>query len=178
MNQEYSAALKGYMQKWDQLVAARHDASFFGNLQATAFGWKVQDRAEYTQRVAALHDQAEHIVETWMNGRWIAKLQLRDGSATNGIHIIKIMERRPNSTDAVGLDHIDFYAPVETEQIEAVLRAESNLQWTRESNDIIEGYDWLSIWFDGTEAKLKHDTVLDIVAAELVQLSQRLVNGA
>ena len=138
-------------------------------------GWKTEDRAEYDRLVAELHDQADLVVETWMNGRWVAKLHLRDAKLVNGAEIIKIMQRRPGSTDAVGLDHVDFYSP-EVTSAEPLLKQEANLKWTWESNDVIEGYDWISIWFAGTEAKLKSDTVLDIVQAELKALNEKITN--
>jgi hypothetical protein len=175
MVDEYTTAVAAYLQKWQALAASRKNTEFFAGLQPTALGWKTTDRAEYTSRVAALHDTADQIVETWMNGRWVAKLHLKDVRLAGGIEIIKIMERRPDSTDATGLDHLDFYAPTELAWNEEVLRAEPSLKWSKETNDIIDGYDWLSIWFDGTEAKIKHDTVLDIIAKELTDLSGKLM---
>jgi hypothetical protein len=173
MLEEVGTALESYWQKWGGLVAARHDKLFFESLKPTAVGWKVEDRAEYSRIVAELHDQSQQIIETWMNGRWIAKLVLRDAELPGGITVLKIMMCRPDSGDAVGLDHVDFYSP-ELAVARQALTAEADLMWTEENNDIIDNYDWLSIWFDGTEAKLKHDTVLDIVAAELTAASSRL----
>ncbi|MEJ0072928.1 MAG: hypothetical protein WDN27_02465 [Candidatus Saccharibacteria bacterium] len=59
-----------------------------------------------------------------MNGRWIAKVQLKDAALSNGVTIIKIMQRRPGSEDAVGLDHVDFYSP-EVESAESAAQAGS-----------------------------------------------------
>ncbi|MEJ0072929.1 MAG: hypothetical protein WDN27_02470 [Candidatus Saccharibacteria bacterium] len=42
---------------------------------------------------------------------------------------------------------------------------------------MIDGYDWISIWFEGAEAKLKSDTVLDIVSAELTELSKEITKS-
>jgi hypothetical protein len=171
---EYEQAMQAYLAKWHQLIDARADKAQFESLRPTALGWKVADRDEYDRRLAELHESASRIIETWMNGRWIAKVVLRDTVLPGGVTIIKIMQRRPDSTDAVGLDHADFYGS-EMTSVEQTLTAEPDLKWSRESNDIIEGYDWLSIWFDGTEAKLKHDTVLGIVAAELQQINEQLL---
>jgi hypothetical protein len=170
-----NAALGVYGQSWQKLIDGRTNRAFFENLQPTAVGWKTTDRAEYDALVHELHDQADHVIETWMNGRWIAKLHLREGSLANGASIIKIMQRRPGSEDAVGLDHVDFYSP-EVNGAEPLLKQEADLNWTWENNDVIEGYDWISVWFEGTEAKLKSDTVLDIIAAELTQLNQKIVS--
>jgi hypothetical protein len=173
MIDEIQTALTAYEDRWQTFVDGRTDKQFFGQLRMTAVGWKVADREAYDKAVAELHDQASHIVETWMNGRWIAKVLLRDRSFANGVTIIKIMQRRPGSDDALGLDHADFYSPAVSE-CEPILEAEKDVNWSHESNDIIEGYGWISIWFDNTEAKLKSDTVLDIVMAELQQANKQI----
>lgn len=173
MLDKINQALETYEQQWQKLISVRHERAFFAGLKPTAVGWKTEDRAEYDKLVAELHDQADQIIETWMNGRWVTKLHLKDQQLANGVTIVKIMQRRPGSTDAVGLDHMDFYTPDMT-HAESVLKSEPDLKWTWESNDIIDGYDWLSIWFDGTEAKLKADTVLDIIQAELKDLNAKI----
>ncbi len=63
---------------------------------------------------------------------------LRDQVLERGVELIKLMERRPDSTDAVGLDHVDFYSP-NVVRGEAVLASEMDLKWTRESNNIVAG---------------------------------------
>lgn len=172
MIDELNDAVAQYQSKWKTLVAARQNKEFFEALKPVAVGWKTTDRAEYDRICTELHDQSSQLIETWMNGRWVAKFLLRDTQLTGGIEIVKIMQRRPNSTDSVGLDHLDFYGVTDAESI---LKNETDLQWTREKNDIIDGYDWLSIWFDGTEAKLKTDTVLDIIIAELTESNQKII---
>lgn len=103
----------------------------------------------------------------------MAKLHLKDAKLANGAELVKVLQRRPGSTDAVGLDHVDFFSP-EVAGAEPILKQETDLKWTWESNDVIAGYDWISVWFDGTEAKLKSDTVLDIIQAELKELNAKL----
>jgi hypothetical protein len=176
MIDELNQAIEAYKDKWQKLVDERKDKAFFAALKPTAVGWKVADRAEYDRLYAELHDQCDITLETWMNRRWIAKMHLRDQHLGEGIEIIKLMQRRPGSSDAVGLDHLDFYSPMLSE-VERVLTDETDLKWTQESNDIIEGYNWISIWFAGTEAKLKHDTVLEICVAELNELNRHILDG-
>ncbi|SRR6266702_1390778 len=173
MIDELNEALEQYHAKWHKLVSGRRNKTFFEGLMPTAVGWKTADRAEYDRLCAELHDQSDHIAETWMNGRWIAKFHLRDVKLAGDIEIVKIMQRRPGSSDAVGIDHVDFYS-TEVAGAERILQDEPDLKWTNESNDVIAGYGWISIWFDNTEAKLKRDTVLDIVSAELQQLSDKI----
>lgn len=176
MLDEINAALETYEQKWQKLIAVRHDRKFFAEMKPTTVGWKTEDREEYDHILAELHDQTDKIIETWMNGRWVAKLHLKDTQLANGAEIMKVMQRRPGSTDAVGLDHVDFYSP-EIAHAESHLGGEKDLKWSWESNDVTENYRWISIWFDGTEAKLKSDTVLDIVSKELTELSQQLITS-
>jgi len=73
---------------------------------------------------------------------------------------------------------VDFFSTQDRAAMQAVLQQEPDLKWNVESNSIIEGYDWLSLWFDGTEAKLKSDTVLDIIQQELKQLNERITTRA
>ncbi len=177
MLDELNGALGTYGQKWQMLVGGRKDKAFFEELKPTAVGWKTEDRAEYDRLVAELHDQADTIIEKWMNGRWIAKVHLKDAKLVNGVEIVKVMQRRSGSTDAVGLDHVDFYAKTDLPHNREVLAAESDLKWSEESNDVLAGYDWLSIWFEGVEAKIKSDTILDIVGVELKQLNEKILGA-
>lgn len=166
MIDELNHALEDYQAKWQKLVSQRTTTAFFKALKPVAVGWKTKDQAEYKKLYAELHEHCDRIVETWMNDRWIAKMHLRDQKLTTGITIIKLMQRRPSSSDAVGLDHVDFYSP-KVKNAEQILTKESNLKWTHESNDVVDNYAWISLWFDKTEAKLKANTVIDIVVDEL-----------
>lgn len=106
---------------------------------------------------------------TWMNERWISEGCLKTPLA-HDIPIIKLMQRRPNSTDAIGLDHIDFYS-FAVAGAEPLLDKEG-LKWTHEKNGICT---WTSIWFAGTEAKLRTNTVLTVLADEYKQAEQRIL---
>jgi hypothetical protein len=173
MIDELNQKLQEYSDNWEKLVAGRSDKQFFSNLKPVAAGWKVADEAEYKKLYNELRTQCDRIVETWMNGRWIAKMHLKDTKLTGSIEIVKLMQRRPNSGDALGLDHVDFYSPAVL-RAEEVLAKETGLKWTHESNDVVDNYDWISIWFNGTEAKLKAGTVIDIVITELQEIGDRI----
>jgi hypothetical protein len=173
MIDELNSALEDYFTKWQTLSAARSDKAFFEKLLPTAVGWKVADEAEYQKVYVQLRGQCDRIVETWMNGRWIAKMHLKGRKLNGDIEIIKLMQRRPNSTDALGLDHVDLYSPA-VAQADEILAKESDLKWTHESNDVVKNYDWISIWFNYTEAKLKAQTVIDIVITELDDINQKI----
>jgi hypothetical protein len=175
MLDEINSELKEYFVSWHALLADRADPAFFAILKPVALGWKVADKAEYDRIYRMLHDKCDTIVETWMNGRWIAKMHLKDTALEGGITLIKLMQRRPESTDLIGLDHVDFYTQA-PDNGESVISQESNLTWTHESNDVLEDYHWLSIWFDDTEAKLKNATVLNNIIRELEITNQQILN--
>ncbi|HJQ08023.1 MAG TPA: hypothetical protein VJ836_00915 [Candidatus Saccharimonadales bacterium] len=169
MIDEINKAIEAYHNKWHKLVAARADHAFFESLKPTAIGWKVAGRTEYDKVFAELHDMCDQIVDVTLNDRWIAKMHLKDTKLSGGIEIIKLMQHRPASTDAVGLDHLDFYSPDVTKE---KLAAEKDLAWTEEENGLCR---WLSIWFEGTEAKLRPDTVIDVCIAELQETNQNII---
>lgn len=165
-------AIREYNTKWQTLLQSVENSEFFSSLVPTAIGWKVKDQTEYQQMYQELHRLSDITVETWMNERWIAKMHLKDHQLSNGVEIIKIMQIRPGSEDPLGLDHMDFYFS-ESFDAEKILQSEK-LKWSKESNDILAGYEWLSVWFEDTEAKLKPGTVLDTITERFNQLNQHL----
>ncbi len=169
MFEEYTQAVGKYMHKWQDVVDQSADISFFEGLQPTAIGWKAQDRAELLSRLDALRDMCDQIHFGWVNERWLVTIHLKNLALPHDIRVIKLMERRPGSTDAVGLDHVDFYAP----DARVVLENEANIQWNEEKNG--EHCKWLSIWFAGTEAKLRGDTVLQVCADEMLDIQEKLL---
>ncbi len=175
MWEDIQTAAEQYNAKWRAFVAERKDRQFFEELQPVAVGWKVATYDEYKVACDELQTKADLVIHTWMNCRWIAKVHLKDDMLGGGIQIIKIMQRRPESADALGLDHFDFYSP-RADESETVLANEQNVQWTIESNDVIENYNWVSIWFGGTEAKLKNYTVLSTISRELIDLEKLIAD--
>lgn len=170
---EIEKALSIYNKKRQTLISNAEDKKFFEALKPTAIGWKVADQAKYQKIYQELRESSDFIVETWMNERWIAKIHLKDRPLSNGVKIIKIMQIRPGSEDPLGLDHIDFYYSKDIDA-KAVLTTE-NIKWSQESNDILSGYQWLSVWFEDTEAKLKAGTVLDTIGEQFKQLNKSII---
>ncbi len=173
MLEKLNVELDRYLTTWQALIVDRKINEFFSTLKPIAVGWKVADKAEYDLIYDELRLDCDKIVETWMNGRWIAKMHLKSTALPSDVSIIKLMQRRPGSDDALGLDHVDFYGE-QVVDAETVLKAESDLKWSTENNDAVAGYEWISIWFDGGEAKLKAGTVLDIIVQELQELNEHL----
>lgn len=173
MLDDLNSELSGYFDNWQKLQSSRKDTAFFSGLKPIAVGWKVAHASEYQKLYQELRSSCDKIVETWMNGRWIAKAHLRESELHGGIQIVKIMQRRSGSMDKVGLDHVDFYNE-QVNDAEVILRGEPDLKWTLESNDAVKDYTWISVWFDGTEAKLRASTVLDTIIQELETVNRQL----
>lgn len=170
MFDELNRSIDDFMAKWQSLVGQRKNKDFFERLKPTAVGWKVADLAEYERCKSQWRDACDMIFENWMNDRWIAELHLKDTKLSGDIEIIKLMQRRPGSSDALGLDNIDFMDMEET-NTKAVLAEETGLKWTDEQNGLCV---WTSIWFDGTEAKLRQGTPLDVVIEEIQVVNNKI----
>lgn len=173
---ELNTAITEYQGKWERLVASRTNKSFFEQFRPTAVAWKTEDLADFDARLASLRDQSDQVHLAWLSERWLGTINLRDTKLTNGLSVVKLMQRRPGSTDAVGLDHLDFYSTADTATTKEVLEQESDLNWTQEMEG--DHCKWISVWFEGTEAKLRTNTVLEVCAAEMTALSVEIVDAA
>lgn len=162
-----------YLDEWAALAELRHNKAFFESLTPTAIGWKVQDRKELLEQFAELRDQCDQIHFGWVNERWLVTLHLKDLVLPGNITVIKLMERRPGSHDPVGLDHIDFYAG--DAQIAAELKHEDDLRYNEEHNG--DHCSWISVWFEGGEAKLRNDTVFKVCADEMMEYEQNITGA-
>ena len=169
MFDQVNQAIDEYWGKWEALVNGRKNKEFFERLRPTSVGWKTVDLAEYDRLFAEWRSACDQIHIAWLNERWVATLHLKDAKLHHDIEIVKLMQRRPNSTDAVGLDHMDFFDMEETNTI-AVLE-EEGLKWTDEKNGRCV---WKSIWFENTEAKLRPETVIDVGIAELNVVNNKI----
>jgi hypothetical protein len=172
MIDELNKALKDYQVKWETLVATRSDKPFFEGLKTTAVAWKTTDLAEFDRIFAELREKCDQIHLGWINERWLGTLHLREGELEGGVKIIKLMQRRPGSTDDVGLDHVDFYSP-QVKGAEGILKDEPDLKWTPENNGHC---NWISIWFDNTEAKLRTGTTIDVCIKELEEINKQIID--
>lgn len=169
---ELCHAMEEYHEKWHALIKERADRIFFEQLKPTAVGWKVLNRVELEDRFAALRDMSEHIHFGWVDERWLITLYLKEECLSGHVRVVKLMERRPGSTDLIGLDHVDFLLP-DGSDAKGVLAKEHELQWTEEKSG--SHCKWLSLWFGGTEAKLRSDTVLQVCADELLEAQRQLL---
>jgi hypothetical protein len=173
MIDELNAAIQAYKAKWDALVAGRKSKEFFESLKPMSAGWKTVDQADFDNRFLFWRDHADTITMSWANERWLVTFHLKDEvQLALGMRLFILMQRRPNSADPVGLDHIDFYTP-DRAWAEDIIKKEGDLKWSQEENG--KYCAWTSLWFDGTEAKLRDNTKLDVSIAELKDLNRELL---
>jgi hypothetical protein len=173
MIDELNHAITTYELKWRELCAGRKLREEFEALKPTSVAWKTLDPADFDKRFVQLRMVSDQIHLGWVNERWLATFHLRDQKLHWNITVVKLMMRRPGSTDAVGLDHLDFMLP--DEHLGAKIKAdEDGLKITEERNG--DHCEWLSVWFHDTEAKLRSDTVLDVCIDEM-QDCNKLVKG-
>lgn len=174
MFEEINTAIDIYQAKWQKMIESRKDQGFFRSLRPTAVGWKTDDFAELQRRSHELVQACDQIHSGWLNERWIITMHLREQKFGLDIELVKLMQQRPQSKDALGLDHLDFLIPQGVDPT-TVLAQEKDLRWTEERNG--DFCQWISIWFEGTEAKLRLDTTFDVGAAELISVSQKIRAG-
>lgn len=172
MLDELKTALEDYNLKWRAVVNGADDTDFFETLKPTAVGWKTEDLTDFIARFDELQAICDQVHLGWVNERWLATMHLKDEMLQDGLTVIKLMQRRPGSTDATGLDHVDFFI-TSGKNAKEVMTSESALKWTEEFNG--DNCKWISVWFDNSEAKLRSDTVLQVCADDMLDMQKRIV---
>jgi hypothetical protein len=175
MIDEIQTAIHQYQSAWQTFLGGLTDGAWLADCPMVAIGWKADDLTDFDAAFMTLRDMSDQVHMGWVNQRWLATFHLRQSRLSPDIRVIKLMQRRPGSTDEIGLDNIDFLLPQDIDA-QALLTAEGpDVHWSAESNG--EHARWLSVWFDGNEAKLRTTTVLDVCISEL-QDAKRDMTGA
>lgn len=169
MREELTAALTAYQHDWQVVAETCHDPEFLTALPATNVAWKVAEQADFDRRFMALRELSTHAHLVWLDERWIATFYLKEALPWN-IRLVMLMQRRPGSSDHLGLDHVGFMLP-EGINADKALANEPQLAWAHEAGDYAK---WISIRFNGMEAKLRTQTVLDSAIAELQEVRTKL----
>lgn len=141
------------------------------DMTATALGWKVADIEQFAGAVNELlpHVSQAHIAD--VNDRKIGSFVLYD-ELPLGLKVIKLMQRRSGSNDALGLDHVDITVP-NLDTVEAYLK-KMNVSHEWQSNDM---HRWISARIiNSREVKFVDHTVLDIGAKEMKLASKGLIS--
>jgi len=111
MIDKLNQAIEMYQAGWQGFAKSRVQVAFFEDQRPTAAAWKMADAAELHQCFDELRDLCDQVHFGWVNERWLITMHLKSAPLAWDISVIKLMQRRPGSSDAVGLDHIDFIAP-------------------------------------------------------------------
>lgn len=168
-----SLSLEKYFMRWDEYVSRMGLYSIAEKMMPIAIGWKVADRTEYRRVMSVLDNYASQIHSVTVGKRKFASVILSKPLARN-ITVIKVIERREGSRDAVGLDHVDFYLPIVEGIAEMLERGQAN--WRRQGSDT---YNRISVRFGPEslfEAKIIDHTVLNMAADELNYASQKILS--
>lgn len=141
----------------------------------STIAWKVTDIDEYGDALADFlkNNLIAQCHIGYVDKRYIASIVFKQPIYKN-TYILKLMQRRPGSTDAVGLDHADFPVDDLTDfeiELTKKLANQKALKWSYESNEV---HRWISVWFDGSEAKFVDHIVLDVGVKELQDITTQL----
>ncbi len=167
-----SQSIEKYFAKWDEYVARMGLYAVAEKMRPVSLGWKVANRSEYRRIMSVLDNYATQIHTLTVGKRKFATVIL-EKPLGHGITIIKIIERREGSRDALGLDHVDFYLPMIEGIAEMLERGEAN--WRRQGND---NFKRISLRFGPEsvfEARIIDHTILNIASEELSRASKTIL---
>ncbi|MDB5169094.1 MAG: hypothetical protein JWO41_450 [Candidatus Saccharibacteria bacterium] len=157
-------ALQRYKIAWRNLVQEYHLEDFEEFAIPTTISWKVADKDHLYEALYNIRKETEQVHIGTVNDRFIASVVLKQ-PFEDDLWIIKVLERRVASKDALGLDSIDYLVP-DLEQTYQGLKA-AGLPVVKEHNDV---HAWLSLRFgnnDQFEAKFTDHLVIAVAQKEL-----------
>jgi hypothetical protein len=168
---EIKSEVLSYLQDWQDFVKGPTFEDL-GNLKPMHFGWKVAEESDLIQIVAELTPKSRLVNIARVDNRKLALIVTDLPIA--GVPIVEIMQRRPESADKLGLDHLAFWHPSSNFDLVKLLTS-SSIKWEHQQN---EGHAWISLWFGdkNREAKFFDHTALDIAAKELSNASDIIKN--
>lgn len=157
-----------YLNAW-RSWSGKASIKSFRAAPAMHFAWKVADELSLVGELRRFLPLSQEVHIGTVDARKIALLVLH--TPVEGVPIAQIMQRRPNSTDRLGLDHVAFWC-ADMATLKQALAA-SNYQWEEQRND---AHIWVSVWWskDRLEAKFFDHTTLDLGSRELSEISKRL----
>jgi len=152
--QSLEESLRKYDAAWQRLNL-KIDA------KPTTISWKVASTADLFKNLEGISDNTEQVHIGTVNNRFIASVALL--KPVHGMYIIKILERRPGSSDPLGLDSIDYLV----DDINETYKLIKDLGTDKEDNEV---HEWLSLRFGENkefEAKITDHLVLAVAIKEL-----------
>jgi hypothetical protein len=164
-------ALNDYEDAWARFLSAYKLDDFLELVTPTTISWKVADKAELFKNLEQLGDLTEQVHIGTVNDRFIASVLLY--KPVKSMQIVKILERRTSSEDALGLDSIDYFVKDNEVIYKMLKKAEANI--VKDHNSM---HDWLSLRFgedNRYEAKFTTHLVLEVGIKELRLATDQLI---
>jgi hypothetical protein len=161
--------LRIYLTEWQKWLKTAHGFDFT-NLKPMHAGWKVADEAALAQTLAELLPSVREGQLATVDSRKIALLV--PSEPVEEVPVLQIMQLRPGSRDALGLDHVAFYCD-KMAILHGALRNHSE-RWEQQSN--APDHHWISMWFGANkrEAKFFNHTSLDLGVRKLIETSAEI----
>jgi hypothetical protein len=156
--------LSAYHMAWHQLIAENDLEIFKESVVPTTISWKVSDKKTLFGNLEHLANHTEQLHVATVNDRFIASIVLKE--PYDGMQIVKILERREDSEDPLGLDSIDFLVE-DSKQIFDIASRAKGCKIEKEHNPM---HAWLSLRFGSEhqfEAKFVEYLVLRVAQTEL-----------
>jgi hypothetical protein len=167
--EEIRTVVRTYLGEWRDWLTVAPEGFDFAALKPMHAGWKVSDEPALGQKIVALLPNTEAAHIGTVDKRKIALLVAKE--PIEGVPVLQIMQLRPGSTDALGLDHVAFYCADMASLQLAVEK--SHEKWEHQSNP---GHQWISMWWGPSrrEVKFFDHTSLDLGARELSNTSAKI----
>jgi hypothetical protein len=168
MMDEIREALKLYFAEWQEWLKTA-DGFDYGSLKPMHAGWKVPTEVSLAQKISELLPNIREGHIGTVDNRKIALLVPH--VPVESVPVLQIMQLRPNSTDALGLDHVAFYC-ADMVGLQAALENRPE-KWEEQSNP---GHKWISMWFGPNmrEVKFFDHTSLDLGVRDLSKTSAKI----
>jgi hypothetical protein len=166
--------LDAYNKTWQNFVANNNLQAFAQIALPTTISWKVEDRKSLFNNLEQLAEHSEQVHIGMVDHRFIASIVLIE--PYQGMRLIKILERRADSNDPLGLDSIDYLVEKLSSTYELLGRA-TDCSLQKQHND---HHSWLSLRFGETrefEAKFTDHLVLDIAQKQLASSEQEILSS-
>jgi hypothetical protein len=157
-------ALLRYKIAWRKLIEEYELEDFTNFAIPTTISWKVANKDQLYEDLYKIRKETEQVHIGTVNDRFIASAVLHE-PFEDDLWIIKILERRAGSKDALGLDSIDYLVP-DLQRTYDGLKA-AGLYVVKEHNEV---HEWLSMRFgnnDQFEAKFTDHLVIAVAGKEL-----------
>lgn len=165
--------LEVYDAEWQELIERLALQALSSEIKASSVGWKVDGVEAFGNILGQLLMEFPQVHVGPVNDVRLIGSIILPSYIYREARVLKLMQRRPGSTDPLGLDHVDFTVR-DLAATQTILTA-SGVQVTPEQND---SHSWLSVRFGNEnrqEAKFVDHNVIEVCIQELKETRDKLV---